>query len=238
MWRNDVTFLLEARYCECVSAFALSELVEMRKTVYCCQLCPVLFCSQKDVRCSACGLVGNQGRWCVCVCEQGRKANVHLQLFDCACEAQSPIDFFFECLQKKTWLRRSLKSVHLNLEVNEHIMWKQEFQIFLLFLVGTWLSVFPQRLRGSTRASNCQPSGMVSWPKLSLWEATSVFRFNSHGNSPNRRRTSSALFHSVHDCDAVMSSFFAKESWCCTWKPACGFDFIYGMVAMETGWHK
>lgn len=95
MWRNDVIFLLQARYCECVSAFALTEPVEMRKTAYCCQLCPVLFCSQKDVQCLACcGLVGNQGRWSVCVCvsEQGRKANVHLQSFDCGAFILTRID--------------------------------------------------------------------------------------------------------------------------------------------------
>lgn len=63
-----------ARYCVYVLLLTLTELVEIRKTAYCCQLCPVLFCSQKDVQCLAhCGLVGNQGWWSVCMCERGRK---------------------------------------------------------------------------------------------------------------------------------------------------------------------
>lgn len=48
VWRNDVIFLLQPGIVY-VLLLVLTELVGIRKTVYYCQLCLVLFCSQKDV---------------------------------------------------------------------------------------------------------------------------------------------------------------------------------------------
>lgn len=72
------------------------------------------------------------------------------------------------------------------------------------------------------------------------------------------KRTDGMIYFSLHANDAAtndpdfrssaltnggsgVASLSARESWCCTWELCVcvrALDFIYGMVAMETGWHK
>lgn len=116
-------------------------------------------------------------------------------------------------------VKKAFKSIHLNLEMNEHIMWKQEFQIFTTVL--SWNLV--RFLRGSSAALEPQTANHLAWypgqnchsERLLLFSVLTVMgivRTAEERPPPCFTRFTTVTLW----CHP--SSVFAKESWCCTWK--------------------